>query len=823
MRKKESPETQNSALPIVMDGGILAPQALASLDDLLEMYREKFPSRCLTVTFEELLPPIACADGLMDQAWKVLKGSPAAAAYFRSLLNAYPGSRPGSPDWKRAAAIISTASGNNNPKSNGADHPLLPRERMIPVAMATIYSSRNLREMTSLLGGLLYGLSGIDALARLFNTGMSNAEEFDITRFVSAFDIAARQAISLPWPDGRSIPIPDPGEIPDFGDFPLPGIPGIPGFPFPREIPEPEVPDFPRLIDGFEACLQEMIPHMHNHGTSIFSGTGTRYGVDSVSPEHACSGDIVTIEGTGFSGTREIFFTGEPNGVSPRSVSDTEITVEVPPRAVTGPVWPNIPERVKTCDGRYVSVARRGRRGTFISGRASITRFELTRGRDCFFQGEPATLYWAVGPENVSVAIRMKYEDEAAETLYSGTARFGTLSMEAFSRTGNYRLTIRVANENGSCESSSRTIRFSAVPRPVHLSILGVELTQGIQRFTLGHPDPLHNNSIALVANKPTILRVYVRAVSEDEEAARITGYLNFRRHRIAPINGDPAGSSPFIVGKPSPNRREINDTLNFLIPEALSHGDGEAYIEVFPEFFCPGISPVSVSYRQRLSWRHRPPLPITIRRIADPHTGDVVTPGEALRIVVEAFDRLPSPASEVRIRPGVFSIPPFSAEANYCREGGFYQLALSVAYEHNSVEGVWPDPHESIWIGLFFQWGCNASGMMSWPWTSTCISQRAAVTAAHEIAHCVGMGHTKTTAGEDCDNLFQPVACLHIENNPDIEEDNGQVLDVVYDIRNNLIPDPDDVWDLMSYHSGFLFPHPDHWEGIRIRMDDRF
>jgi hypothetical protein len=284
-----------------------------------------------------------------------------------------------------------------------------------------------------------------------------------------------------------------------------------------------------------------------------------------------------------------------------------------------------------------------------------------------------------------------------------------------------------------------------------------------------------------------------------------------------------PINTSPFIDAGPAPRRWNIDDSLNFLIPGALAYGFARTLdIQVFSTEGCP--TGAFAQRRHTVDWSDLPPLPVTIRRIADPGTGDVISEADALDNVRRAFNRLPSTAAEIRLRPGVFTINEDTTEANYCHDGGFYQLALSVAYEHNGVEGHYVadlirasagDPtisrHDTVWIGLFFQSDCTAGGMMSWPFNSTCISRANDVVAAHELAHCVGMGHTPSGNGEKCADAFQPVPCHWLPHN-------GWISEVIFDIPANALQLV--ARDLMTYAPEFRFLHPDHWERVRDGMD---
>jgi hypothetical protein len=215
-----------------------------------------------------------------------------------------------------------------------------------------------------------------------------------------------------------------------------------------------------------------------------------------------------------------------------------------------------------------------------------------------------------------------------------------------------------------------------------------------------------------------------------------------------------------------------------------------------------------STSTTHEISWTDYPAFPVTVLRISEPGTGTAITPADALDTVTRAFERLPSPMTEVRFAPRPFSIGAGTTEANYCNDGGYYQLALSVAYQHNFDEGI---HHRSSWVAIYFRTRCSAGGMMSWPYTSTCISQNDEETVAHEIAHTIGMGHT----WERCEDIAQPVACHHPLPFP------GLNTEVVFDIRNNRVRL--NTPDLQSYLAGYRFLRPELWEMTRRLMTNRF
>jgi hypothetical protein len=549
-----------------------------------------------------------------------------------------------------------------------------------------------------------------------------------------------------------------------------------------------------------------------------------RYRIDAIEPAHVCSGDEIVLRGVGFtetpglvrfSGGRER--RGMPIDVEATSWTDTEIVVTIPMEAACGSIELRIPEEritVSACDVFHdFSTYRTAEREFLFDGcRPRIAWLGITTGTRCATVGASTAITWSVEPEFAETSLTIREGSGEDMPIETGGTASGSLILDT-SHIATYTFQLTATNPESECGIVTESLTVTIVPPSPVLSIVGVELTQGIQRFSLTDPT-VANNSVGMIANMDTIVRVFVASDRGPGFApdARVSGRLYCAGGIYRPINGNPRGTMPIITVGATPLRSNVNDSLNFLIPAARARGGFSMAIEVFSIDVCN--TDATATTTMPIEWVRREPYPVTVRRITEPGTGDGLLDDEALELILQAFDRLPSPRSEIRLRPGVFAIHEGTTEANYCTDGGYYQLALSVAYEHNGVEGVWPDPHETAWIGLYSRFGCSAGGMMSWPWTSTCISEPDAESAAHELAHTTGMGHTVTSAGERCEDIAQPVACHHLPND-------GILQDVVFDIRNNVVIVG--AADLMSYRPEFGFPHPDHWERIRNNMDGRF
>lgn len=821
-----------------ISGPLVTPAILAKFDDLVARAVANAPELCYGHPVGKLRVLLANVPDLLDQATEVLLGNPIAARRFREMLGSFGG------------AIVPTTSAlrifethQNNKclckQMEGTDvgpikavpfsrmsQQLIGMKRLEPVLAATVYASRDTDELATLVGGIELGLTGANELNTLFDlvlngaTAPAIASAFDTAVRVSSFANFPSLAGFTPGEDG----LPVPGFGPGLGFGPRTGAPwfiwpppvpggGTPGQPEPEPIPEVPVLD-PSLIEHFEQCMIfEIIPNLHRLGIGfreLVYGTSSNYVIEAVEPDNACPGDIITITGTNFDGVVAVRFVdgrGRTISVAPATATATLITVPLPAEAVSGPVWLYIPVITRLCLTEFV-LARSGLRGSIRVGRPSIVAFGLEGHRGCVTRGTPIRLHWSVEPTDAEIRI-IQVLDETETVLFEDVSAMGHIDVDT--RTlGSYQFRIEVNNPYASCGTATAMTALEVrEPTPI-IEIVGVEVTQAIQIFNLADPRAASNNSVELIANMDTVLRVFVRSLTSDTVPVRISGTLEIDGIVYRPINRP----SPFINTPREPLRAETNHSLNFLIPAADARGlEMPVTVRIFTAgYYC---GDVEEGWTQTLSWADLPALPVTIRRIAD-SDGSVISARDALDLVRGAFRKMPSPMTAITLHPGVFQIHAGTTEDNYCNDGGYYQLALSVAYEHNDTEGYAPDPHESSWIGIYAQTGCSASGMMAWPWTSTCISQRNLTTAAHELMHTVGLGHT-VTGIERCEDVAQPVACHRLPDRAD-----GRLIQVPFNIENNVAVRV--ASDLMSYRGGNTrWLSPELWVEGRRLMNTRY
>lgn len=123
----------------------------------------------------------------------------------------------------------------------------------------------------------------------------------------------------------------------------------------------------------------------------------------------------------------------------------------------------------------------------------------------------------------------------------------------------------------------------------VQIKILGVELTQAIQYFRPGGqavPAEEANNSISLIAGKPTGLRLYAAFRPFWGSSYReplFTGFVRYPGGELEPVNGPIQGGPAEAM-----DRGQVNHTLNFLLPaEATALAEDGAESLAFPISVC--------------------------------------------------------------------------------------------------------------------------------------------------------------------------------------------------------------------------------------------
>lgn len=794
------------------------------------------------------LPPIDAQEDLLDLAWGALDGDPRAARQLRTTLGFFAEREGGTAqDAKRqfsgvadeddglqfrqasfekrlprtqmfAAEIgaepetVSTAMVRDvfpatarhldgAPPAVGPVHPCpLQPERYLPVAAAAVWSARSVREAGYLLYGLEAGLCGLQDHNDLLRTAVEAHRTGDFRGLRSHLGRLGMECG------------PDDGPIPDF----------------PEPDPKPGCPDRP--FPDRDACEIERGLCVHELTRSLLRAWSRRgrYHIDTITPSTGCPGDELVIRGDGFGDNPErVCFPGR-GGASHRvcveadSWSDTEIRVEVPETAGSGEVTLSILEEVVMICNATLRVYRKGNAVDFSGGSGFVSSITVDGRRDalCVEPGRTVTIGWTASPDDATVDVRIEHEGtvlaERNDETGAGSFLFAVPDYDT-----PETLTITVAAHDP-CGDHERTLTVDVDKVPT-LAIEGLEVTQGVQTFW--RSDGVADNSRPTIADKDTIVRVYVSADMggfDNDEVEDITGTLSVGGTVLTPINGitpdDPTGGDPFITARPRSeiDRTETNHTLNFRIPAALASGTKTLRVRVQAPDRC-GTTPRA---RRTLSWswQNNEALRVRFVRIRDNRpapdgTGTRPTAAQARFTIERAFDLLPSPPTDI----GPAWQATWTTDRDFTTDDGLRGLLNDLDDEHNcnAWEWMWewtgatecPDPDHAEWVGLTtpFNRGWATGG-------NTCMSAIHEISqgqgailrikTGHELGHNLGFCHVDRSCGGS-----SPAGSCY--DHPD----NGDLQDIPFDPFWNQVVGTGvgTVQDFMTYGCT-RWPSGDSW-----------
>lgn len=392
-------------------------------------------------------------------------------------------------------------------------------------------------------------------------------------------------------------------------------------------------------------------------GESSFRSPSSRerYTITAVSPPSACGGDTVTITGRNFGtepGRVEFATPSGPVTVAAESWSDTEIVVTVPSDATAGSLHLRIPRGPVNICGKFVVLFKYPTDdsiGTFAGGPPGVS---LYADSGCHAPGDEVYVSWTVRP---ATATDLELAIDGVGT-FTDIGHVESRQVTIPTSIDQPRtLTVRVtATTACGTTTTTDTIEVDVAPE---LTVAGMEVTQGIQRFALGGTN---NNSLDTIAGKDTIVRVFVRADRDGfagDEAPGVTGDLDVDGVTLQPMNGSvptsaTARTAPTMsitaVGAPDPT--VTDHSLNFRVPAGLATGTKRLRARVFAPETC-GEVPFDTQSMD-WTWREERALPVRYVRIRDDApgngTGQRPTRAQSLFTVRRAFDLLPSPPTDI-------------------------------------------------------------------------------------------------------------------------------------------------------------------------------
>ncbi|MEF8845945.1 MAG: IPT/TIG domain-containing protein [Bacteroidales bacterium] len=377
--------------------------------------------------------------------------------------------------------------------------------------------------------------------------------------------------------------------------------------------PFPDAPGFPEDCKPIRDYCRDFIRGA-GRGVQRLPDSVSTGDIDSISTGQACNGGTITINGSGFGasqGNKEVVFGTTSAQVI--SWSDTEIVVRVPD-GISGRVCIGI--RDKEAEQRRKEVHEGNRRafeefsegaelclgqpddiGTLpyrpdtpecrdinlVDVGVPSIYFRVNGGQNVTVEaGDDLVLDWAVSNADSMSIIRIG--SDGPDVNITGDM-VGSQNIGAFNAGSEITATYKIEASNA-CGTVSQTVTAKAVRTP-NLSILGIEVTQPIQRFNRNNPG--QNNSVRLVSEKRTMVRVYVESgVSDGFDFGEgpnilpdVTGHLTltYPGGNTVTVN-DVLNPGDDMEAQPAANvdRGTLDHSLNFELP--VNNLDGNIHIE---------------------------------------------------------------------------------------------------------------------------------------------------------------------------------------------------------------------------------------------------
>ncbi len=345
-------------------------------------------------------------------------------------------------------------------------------------------------------------------------------------------------------------------------------------------------------------------------------------------------------------------------------------------------------------------------------------------------------------------------------------------------------------------------------PPSSNLSIVGIEQTQTIQYFLFNGQGSgfAPDNSIPLIANKTTILRVYIdrTMLPQFPVPSRITGRLSSFRlpyspppiPDLLPFNGPIPASPSSTIDRGNPNH-----TLNFEVPATYCAGLVAFTVNVFDADHPNQANYAAQSKSVTVAFQNIPPL--TVHGVLIHYTGpdynnkpiDAQTTGldllESLDYVLRTY-----PVSDFNYDG--CEVLPWSAKLAVAQN--FYALSNKLG-SMRAMSGT-----NDIYIGLIPPTAnCSAPCGLGGGGVALFFAQNGPE-ASHEIGHALGRPHSP------CDKAPAPDA------DPNYPVYNsyprGSIGEYGFDTKTRTTLDPNLTYDFMSFCQPWVSP----WTYLKLK-----
>jgi hypothetical protein len=313
------------------------------------------------------------------------------------------------------------------------------------------------------------------------------------------------------------------------------------------------------------------------------------YHVSSISPTGGCAGTLITIVGSGFGSTAgSVVFPGGGT-VTAETWSDTQITVRVPPGAICGDVRPLIYERTEFVCGEGFEIHRTGSVAMQFDGSVpAILAFAVSgpvrmwKGAVRVEPGVTLTAAWSACGMQGTVAHFRVYAGTNVLRDTPSAPLTGTDAIAIPNFTATTVVTFELTATNGCAAAPVVARNFVTVTKVADLTVEGIEVTQGLQYYSSAEhltdtADVNPTNSLTLVADKETWVRVYVRSGQDPafdggavDKVAALLSVTHISGTGSTGLGG-PTSENSWVTAQATPTYRttRLNSdrTINFRIP----------------------------------------------------------------------------------------------------------------------------------------------------------------------------------------------------------------------------------------------------------------
>lgn len=583
----------------------------------------------------------------------------------------------------------------------------------------------------------------------------------------------------------------------------------------PDDGPVPDSPVFPEKCDLIREYCKDLIRGSAK-GFRLLPDSIVSANIENIraTNNNACVGDLVTIEGSGFGASQEDFEV--VFGIQVAQVvswSDTEIIVRIPPNA-SGCIGirnekleeqrreahetnqnslDQFIEGTTGCFGLPTDVQKLPYRPdtpkchdfNFLQIGSPIIDFRVNNGWNITIEaGDDIVLKWSVENADTMEIIRIGANGPMANITNTMS---GQKNLMAFSASSEISATYELRATNR-CGIVSRRVTVKAIRTPA-LEVLGIEVTQAIQRFNWNNP-PSQNNTVALVSEKLTMVRVHVTSGVTDgfdfgvgqnilprvRGTIKLTYPSGFITHVDDILNpGQEINAQPLT----SVDRGVLDHSLNFELP--INNLDGVIQIEatIFTEPIGGvgrrDLASISTTFEKQWAFKR-----IGVILVNDTINGNPApTMSDFYQILQGTRTRYPISEKGFKVYRLKNHKTINTQIRNYTINTGSTTRTVQVS-EDLSVSSGWSNllsriddiaddyngqffENETIWVGLVPNSNSTTNGIAYsgnfWWFNRAMLSKPLKATFAHELAHTQEILHARSNNGPSSTNCGNPTS----------------------------------------------------------------